>query len=105
MPTKPLDDARYYARLICDYLKQQPDCYVDDPAEVREALGISKESFQRGLEWCLKRKIIVLETKSPPFTPAMTPDPVPEKAELAGTANKLSSMLRSPAPVFAESGA
>jgi hypothetical protein len=94
MPTKPLDDARYYARLICDYLKQQPDCYVDDPAEVREALGISKESFQRGLEWCLKRKIIVLEKTSSP--------PTPEKTELEGTANKLSSMLRSPAPVFTE---
>ncbi|MBL8154704.1 MAG: hypothetical protein JNM70_11020 [Anaerolineae bacterium] len=104
MATKPLDDARYYARLICDYLKQQPGCYVDDPAEVREALGISKESFQRGLDWCLKRKIIVLEmTSPPPPAPAMTP--APEKTELAGTANKLSSMLRSPAPVFAESGA
>jgi hypothetical protein len=97
MPTRPLDDARYYARLICDYLKQQPNCYVDDPAEVREALGISKESFQRGLDWCLKRKIIVLEHSS-------SPPPAPENTELEGTANKLSSMLRSPAPVFAKGG-
>jgi hypothetical protein len=103
MPTKPLDDARYYARLICDYLKQQPDYYADDPAEVREALGLSEDSFQRGLDWCLKRKIIVLEKNSPPRTPVMTP-PL-EKTELADTANKLSSMLRSSAPVFAESSA
>ena len=86
----------YYARLICDHLKRMPSFYAPDLQEVQRALGLSDAAFKMGLDWCVVRKIIVMETK--PRTPAFNTDV--ESEAMKGDSSRLSSMLRSPA--FAE---
>jgi len=83
----------YYARLICEHMKRLPNFYAADLKEVQEHLGISDAAFKMGLDWCIARKIIVLEAK--PRTPALSAD-VEEEA-MKGDKSRLSSMLRSPA--------
>jgi hypothetical protein len=61
MTAKP---AKYYARLICDHLKQLSNQFADDPETVRIALGLTESEFQLGLDWCVERKIIDLEPPS-----------------------------------------
>ena len=86
----------YYARLICEHMKRLPNFYAADLKEVQEQLGISDAAFKMGLDWCIARKIIVLEGKAHP--PAFSTD-VEEEA-MKGDKSRLSSMLRS--PVLAE---
>jgi hypothetical protein len=103
MTTKPLQTPKYYARLIVDYLKQQPDMAVDDPLKVRDALELSNPAFKAGVDWCLARKIIVLEK------PLDLENEAPQKegkssfeeAAMQGAASKLSSMLKQPVAVEA----
>jgi hypothetical protein len=84
----------YYAKLICGHMKSRPNFYASDLDEVRDELGISEAAFKMGLDWCVARKIIVLETAKAP-TPAFS-DNVEEEA-MKGDSSRLSSMLRSPA--------
>jgi hypothetical protein len=86
----------YYARLICEHLKRLPNFYAGDLQDVQAALGISDAAFKMGLDWCVERKIIVMEAK--PKTPAFSADVEEEAMKPEGS--RLSSMLRSPA--FAE---
>src|SRR5258708_3690386 len=86
----------YYARLICEHMKRLPNFYAGSLEEVQEHLGISDVAFKMGLDWCIARKIIVLEAK--PRTSAFSTD-VEEEA-MKGDKSRLSSMLRS--PVLAE---
>ncbi|MBZ0284688.1 MAG: hypothetical protein K8L97_28380 [Anaerolineae bacterium] len=53
--------AKQYARMIVDYLKELPDGYSDDPQDVQDALGLTDAEFKLGLDWCVERKIILLE--------------------------------------------
>jgi hypothetical protein len=84
----------YYARLICQHMKNLPDFYASSLEDVKEELGISDAAFKMGLDWCIERKIIVMENK-PKVTPAFSAS-VEEEA-MKGDSNRLSSMLRSPA--------
>jgi hypothetical protein len=86
----------YYARLICEHMKRLPNFYATDIKEVQVNLGISDAAFKMGLDWCIARKIIVLESK--PHTPAFSTD-VEEEA-MKSDKSRLSSMLRT--PVLAE---
>ena len=86
----------YYARLICDHMKRLPNFYAGDLKHVQVALGISDAAFKMGLDWCITRKIIVMEAKAK--TPAFSVDVEEEAMKPEGS--RLSSMLRSPA--FAE---
>lgn len=84
----------YYARLICEHMKSLPDFYAPSLDDVKEALGISDAAFQMGLDWCIERKIIVMESKpkaSSPFSANI------EEEAMKGDSSRLSSMLRSPA--------
>lgn len=98
MSTKSLQTSKYYARLIVDFLKQQPDMAVDDPLKVRDALGLSNSAFKSGVDWCVGRKIIALDK------PLDLADDAPdregsssfEEAAMQGAASKLSSMLKQP---------
>lgn len=83
----------YYARLICEHMKRLPNFYAPDPEEIQETLGISEAAFKLGLDWCIARKIIVMEAKAP--TPAFSAD-VEEEA-MKSDSSRLSSMLRVPA--------
>lgn len=83
----------YFARLICDHLKTLPDLYASSLDEVKSDLALSDSEFMSGLNWCIKRKIIVLETK-PKAAPVIT-DSVETEA-LKGESSRISSMLRSP---------
>src|SRR5690349_13161209 len=86
----------YYARMICDHMKRLPNYYAGDLEALRADLGISEAAFKMGVDWCIARKIIVMEAKSP--TPAASADV--ESEAMKGDSSRLSSMLRSPA--FAE---
>ena len=83
----------YYARLICEHMKRLPNYYAGSLDEVKEHLGISDAAFKMGLDWCVARKIIVLETKSP----VSTFNSDVEQEALQGEKSRLTSMLRSPA--------
>ena len=83
----------YYARLICEHMKRLPSFYAGDLEEVKETLGISDAAFKMGLDWCIERKIIVMESKAK--TPAFSADV--EGETMKPEASRLSSMLRSPA--------
>ena len=83
----------YYARLICEHMKRLPNFYAGSLDEVKEQLGISDAAFKMGLDWCVARKIIVLETKSP----ASTFSSDVEEEAMKGEKSRLTSMLRSPA--------
>ena len=85
----------YYARMICDHMKTLPDFYAPSLDEVKESLGISDSAFMMGLNWCIDRKIIVMEAK-PKIAAAVISDDVEHEA-LKGESTRLSSMLRSPA--------
>jgi hypothetical protein len=82
----------YYARMICEHMKRLPNFYAGDLKDVQEALGISDAAFKMGVDWCIARKIIVMETKAP--TPAVSADV--ESEAMKGDSSRLSSMLRSP---------
>ena len=84
----------YYARMICDHMKNLPDFYAPSLEEVKQALGISDPAFMSGLNWCIERKIIVMESK-PKVTAAFSADIEEEAMKPEGS--RLSSMLRSPA--------
>jgi hypothetical protein len=75
-------------------MKNLPDFYAPSLEEVKESLGISDAAFQMGLDWCIERKLIAMESK-PKVTPAFSAN-VEEEA-MKGDSNRLSSMLRSPA--------
>jgi hypothetical protein len=119
----------YYARIICEYLQDQPDMFVDDPKQVQSALGLSDAEFQKGVTYCLDKRIIKLESaapvaaapaKSSPFSTVLDDDDDdnmvfgsrepksnpfssdPESSALAGTGSRLSAMLRTGAMVGAE---
>lgn len=96
MSAAPTQRPAYYARLICDHMKSQPDFYAPSLQDVKDALGISDTAFMIGLNWCIARKIIVMEDKSK--TPAFSADVETEAMKPEGS--RLSSMLRS--PVLAE---
>ncbi len=85
----------YYARMICDHMKSLPDFYAPSLDGVKEALGISDSAFMMGLNWCIDRKIIVMEAK-PKVAVATITDDVEHEA-LKGESTRLSSMLRAPA--------
>jgi len=74
-------------------MKHQPDFYASSLQEVKDALGISDTAFMMGLNWCIDRKIIVMEAKVK--TPAFSADVEEEAMKPEGS--RLSSMLRSPA--------
>jgi hypothetical protein len=82
-----LKPAKHYARLICDHLKQLSNQYAEDPDAVRLALGLSQAEFQLGLNWCVERKIIEVETPAKAATDEldMTQDS-PPFAEAAAAA-------------------
>ncbi len=84
----------YYARLICEHMKKMPDFYASSLNDVKEELGISDAAFKMGLDWCIERKIIVMENQRK-ATPVFSTN-VEEEA-MKGDSNRLSSMLRSPA--------
>lgn len=86
----------YYARMICDYMKNQPNFYAPSLDEVRDALGLSDDEFTMGVDWCIARKIIKLESK--PKTLPVVESNVEEEA-MKGESSRLSSLLR---PAFAE---
>lgn len=67
--------ARQYARMICDYLKGLPDKYADDPKSVQQALGLSDADFKAAVDWCVERKIIVIEKT--------TAEPLPVRPQLS----------------------
>ena len=94
MSTTSTPRPAYYARLICEHMKNLPDFYASSLDEVKEELGISDAAFKMGLDWCIERKIIVMEEKSK-VTSAFSAS-VEEEA-MKGDGNRLSSMLRSPA--------
>jgi len=87
----------YYARLICEHMKNLPDHYASSLDEVKEALGISDAAFKMGLDWCIERKIIVMDSKPKAASP-FSADVEEEAMKPEGS--RLSSMLRS--PVLAE---
>ena len=87
----------YYARLICEHMKRLPNFYAGSLDEVKEQLGISDAAFKMGLDWCIARKIIELDTKAPTSSSISTSV---EDEALKGEKSRLSSMLRS--PVLAE---
>ncbi|MBI1281650.1 MAG: hypothetical protein GC179_26225 [Anaerolineaceae bacterium] len=89
----------YYARLICDHMKNLPDFYASSLDDVKDALGISEAAFKMGLDWCIERKIIVLDNKPKPVS-AFSADIEEEAMKPEGS--RLSSMLRSPVPALAE---
>jgi hypothetical protein len=93
MATKPLETPKYYARLIVDYMKKQPDFAVDDPLKVRDALGMSNNEFQMGVDWCVQHKVLVLEK---PLNFDAPKAPNYEAVAMQETASKLSSMLKQP---------
>ena len=97
MSTTPTQRPAYYARLICEHMKRLPSLYAPDLEEVKEALGISDHAFKLGLDWCIARKIIVMEHKAP-AKPAFSASV--EDEAMKGDSSRLSSMLRTPA--FAE---
>ena len=94
MSTNSAQRPAHYARLICDHLKNQPDHYAPNLDEVKDALGISDAAFKMGLDWCVERKIIVMEAKSASTSP-FSADVEEEAMKPEGS--RLSSMLRSPA--------
>jgi hypothetical protein len=94
MNTNSSQRPSYYARLICEHMKNLPDFYAPSLEDVKEALGISDAAFKMGLDWCIERKLIAMENKSR-VTPAFSAN-VEEEA-MKGDSNRLSSMLRSPA--------
>jgi hypothetical protein len=49
-----------FARMICEYLKTLPDCEVDDPKKVQKFLGLLDDEFKMGVEWAVKRDLIML---------------------------------------------
>ena len=85
----------YYARLICNHLKSLPDFYADDPATVREAVGLSDVAFKMGVDWCVKRGIIVLEQHAASRQSSSIIDH--EEAVMKDSGSRISSMLRTPA--------
>ena len=89
----------YYARLICNHLKSMPDFYADDPTTVQDAVGLSDVAFKMGVDWCVKRGIIVLEHGA---TAAKAHSSIidHEEAVLKDTGSRISNMLRT--PVLAE---
>ena len=93
MSTVSTQRPAYYARLICDHMKSLPEFYASSLDEVKNELGISDSAFMAGLNWCIDRKIIVLENK--PKASSVFSDTVEEEA-LKGESTRLSSMLRSP---------
>ena len=80
----------YYARLICNHLRSMPDFYADDPNMVQDTLGLSDEAFKMGLDWCVKRGIIVMDKKAATILDH-------EESVLKETGSRISSMLRTPA--------
>ncbi len=88
----------YYARMICDYMKNQPNFYAPSLDDVRDALGLSDDEFTMGVDWCIARKIIKLESKAKAQAAA---ESNLEAEALKGESSRLSSMLRS-TPAFAE---
>ncbi len=94
MSTPSTQRPAYYARLICEHMKRLPSFYAPDLDEVKQALGLSDHAFKMGIDWCISRKIIVMDSKSP-VTPAFSAN-VEEEA-MKGDSTRLSSMLRSPA--------
>lgn len=84
----------YYARMICDYMKNQPNLYAPNLDDVRDALGLSDEAFTMGVDWCIARKIIKLESKAKAQT--VVESNIEEEA-MKGESNRLSSLLRAPA--------
>lgn len=66
MSAEGLKSAKHYARMICKYMKDMPDHYAEDPQDVQDALGLTDEEFKLGLDWCIERRIIVLESTSAP---------------------------------------
>jgi hypothetical protein len=60
MSAKTLSPAKLFAKQICEYLKKQPEMYVDDPQDVQDALGLTDADFKLGLDWCVERKLISL---------------------------------------------
>lgn len=89
----------YYARLICNHLKSLPDFYADDPTQVQDSLGLSDETFKMGVQWCVKRGIIVMEHRAT-TEKKISPFEDHEETALKDTGSRISSMLR--APVLAE---
>ncbi|MCA0458306.1 MAG: hypothetical protein LCI00_30355 [Chloroflexi bacterium] len=87
----------YYARIICDYMKNQPNYYAPNLDDVRDALGLTDDEFTMGVDWCIARRIIKLESKAK--AESMIDSKVEAEA-LKDDSNRLSSMLR--APVLAE---
>lgn len=59
-----------FARMICEYMKTLPNCEVDDPKKVQKFLGLLDDEFKMGVEWAVKRKLIVIQA------PAARPAPV-----------------------------
>lgn len=103
MNAKTLQNSKYYARLIVDFLKQQPGMAVDDPLKVRDALGLSNTAFKSGLDWCVGRKIVMLDKPLDLEDDAPENEAISSFEELAmqGAASKLSSMLKQPVAVEA----
>ncbi len=64
------------AKMICNYLKKQPGRYAPDPKMVQKALNLSEAEFKSGLDYCVERKIIVLE-KPEPVAPRSSPFTAP----------------------------
>lgn len=89
----------YYARLICNHLKSLPDFYADDPFTVRDAVGLSDVAFKMGVEWCVKRGIIVMEHATA-ANRLSNPIIDHEETVMKDTGSRISSMLRT--PVLAE---
>ncbi len=77
------ESPKKYARMICDHLKALPDKFAEDPKSVQKALGLSDDQFKKGLDLCVAKKIIVLESapvKAVEKAPAVKPaDKAPEK--------------------------
>ena len=71
--TQPLQPAKYYAKLICQYMKNVPGQYADDPKDVQKALGLSDAEFKLGLDLCVQRGVIELDDDLPTNS---TPVPV-----------------------------
>ena len=96
MSTASTQRPGYYARLICDYMKNQPNFYAPSLDEVQQALGMTDEEFTMGVDWCITRRIIKLESKAK--AESMIDSKVEAEA-LKDDSSRLTSMLR---PALAE---
>lgn len=62
MTAQAAQPAKQYAKQICFFLKKMPGRYAEDPQDVQDALGLTDEQFKLGVDWCVARGILEMDT-------------------------------------------